>query len=326
MKRFTSVVVVVSLMFAFSMLAVSPAFGQDYPEKPVRFVVPYNPGGSYDTIARLIAQKLSEQWKQPVLIENRPGAGSLVGTELASRADADGYTIVIFGNNHAILPSIHKKASFNVQKDFAPVSLVAMIPALLLVNPSVPANSVAELVALAKAKPGQLNFGSGGNGSSTHLGLEMFRFATNIDIVHIPYKAGVPATMDLIAGQTQIGLLDVLSARQWVESGKLRPLAITTPERSPFFPNVMTMAEAGVSNYSYMEWYGITVRTGTPIKVIGQLNAALKQVINEPAVNKRLREMGATPVTSTPEEFAALFDNEIKKNAEAVRRAGVKRD
>src|SRR5262245_21164013 len=178
-------------------LAISPAAAQEYPSKPIRFVVPYNPGGSYDTIARLVGQKLTEKWNQQVVIENRPGAGSLIGTELAAKAAPDGYTMVMYGNNQAILPSVHTKATINVQKDFDPVSMVAITPALIVVHPALPAKTVAELIKLAKDKPGQLNFGSGGNGSATHLGMEMFKQATGTDIVHVPYKAGVPATMDL---------------------------------------------------------------------------------------------------------------------------------
>jgi tripartite-type tricarboxylate transporter receptor subunit TctC len=313
-------------------LTMAPAAGpamaqaQDYPNKPIRFIAPYNAGGSYDTVARLIGQKLTEKFKQQVVIENRPGAGSLIGTEVAAKAAPDGYTIVIFGNNHGILPAVHTKASFSVQKDFDPVALVATVPALLLVHPGVEAKDTAELIKLAKAKPGQLNFGSGGNGSSTHLGMEMFKAATGTDIVHIPYKAGVPATMDLIAGQTQVGLLDIVSARAHVDAGKLRPLATTTDQRSPFFPNVPTIVEAGVPDYRYVEWYGITVPAGTPRPIIDKLNAAIKEIMSDPSVKERLTGMGATPMASTPEEFATFFDNEIKKNAEAVKRAGVKID
>ena len=314
------------VLLEMSAMAASPASGQDYPSRAITFVVPYNPGGSYDTIARLIGQKLTELWHQPVLIENRPGAGSLVGTEFAAKAEPDGYTLAIFGNAHATLPALHTKASFNVQKDFAPISLVGATPAFIVVNPSLPVKTISELIKLAKAKPGELNFGSGGNGSTTHLGMEMFLFATGIDIVHIPYKAGVPATMDLIAGQTQVGLLDLISARAHVESGKLHPLAITSKERSPFFPNVPSIVEAGVNNYTYREWYGITTKAGTPREVIAKLNGAIKQIVADPSVKKRITDMGTTIMTNTPEEFAAFFDKEIKMNADAVKRAGVKRD
>jgi tripartite-type tricarboxylate transporter receptor subunit TctC len=302
------------------------ARAQDFPDKAVRFIVPFNPGGSYDTVARMIGQELTSRWKQQVVIENRPGSGSLIGTELASRAPADGYTMVIFGNNHAILPSVHRKASFDSKKDFQPVILVAKIPALLLVNPSVPAQTVSDLIKLAREKPGKLNFGSGGNGSATHLGLEMFKHVTGTEIVHIPYKAGVPATMDLIAGETQVGLLDVLSARAHVESGKLRPLAITATERSPFFPTVPTMAEAGVPAFNYVEWYGIVVPAGTPRPVVETMNKDVAQVIATDHIKDRLQAMGAVPMTSTPEEFAKFFSDEIDKNAQAVKQAGVKVD
>jgi tripartite-type tricarboxylate transporter receptor subunit TctC len=307
-------------------LAMSPVAAQEYPSKSIRFVVPYNPGGSYDTIARLVGQKLTEKWNQQVVIENRPGAGSLIGTELAAKAAPDGYTMVMYGNNQAILPSVHTKATINVQKDFDPVSMVAITPALIVVHPGLPAKTVAELVKLAKDKPGQLNFGSGGNGSATHLGMEMFKHATGTNIVHVPYKAGVPATMDLIAGQTQVGLLDIVSARQFVEGGKLRALSTTTNERSPFFPDLPTVSEAGVQNFEYIEWYGIAVPAGVPRDIIAKLNKGISEVLGDPAVKERLVGMGATPTTSSPDEFAKLLDNEVKKNAEAVKRAGVKID
>ena len=313
-------------LLGVSALAISPAAAQDYPNKPIRFVVPYNPGGSYDTIARLVGQKLTEKWNQQVVIENRPGAGSLIGTEIAAKAAPDGYTMVMYGNNQAILPSVHTKATINVQKDFDPVSMVAITPALIVVHPGLQAKTVAELIKLAKDKPGQLNFGSGGNGSATHLGMEMFKHATGTNIVHVPYKAGVPATMDLIAGQTQVGLLDIVSARQFVENGRLRALSTTTNERSPFFPDLPTVSEAGVSNFEYIEWYGIAVPGGTPRDIIAKLNKGISEVLSDPAVKERLTGMGATPKSSTPEEFVKLLDNEVKKNAEAVKRAGVKID
>jgi tripartite-type tricarboxylate transporter receptor subunit TctC len=302
------------------------AMAQDYPNRPIRFVAPYNPGGSYDTVARLLGQKLSDALGQPVVIENRPGAGSLIGTEAVAKSPADGYTIVIFGNSHAILHSVHKKASFNIQKDFAPVALIGTVPALLLVNPKLPADTVKDLIALAKAKPGELNFGSGGNGSSTHLGMEMFRAATGINLVHIPYKAGVPATLALIAGQTQVGLLDVISARAHVQASKLKPLATTTAERSAFFPDVMSMTEAGVDNYRYVEWFGIAMHADTPKDIIAKLNTAINRIVEDAEFSNRLKAMGATPIVSTPQQFGEFFDSEIKKNAEAVRLSGLKID
>jgi tripartite-type tricarboxylate transporter receptor subunit TctC len=269
---------------------------------------------------------MSEVLGQPVVIENRPGAGSLIGTEAVAKSPADGYTITIFGNNHAILPSVHKKATFSIQKDFAPVALIGTVPALLLVHPKLEANTVKELVALAKAKPGQLNFGSGGNGSSTHLGMEMFKAATGINLLHIPYKAGVPATLDLIAGTNQVGLLDVVSARAHVQAKKLRPLATTTAERSAFFPDVMSMTEAGVPNYQYVEWFGIAVHADTPKDIIAKLNTTINRIVAEGDVAARLKAMGATPVTGTPEDFGRFLNQEIKKNAEAVRLSGLKID
>lgn len=315
------------LMLGFAaMTAPSLGAAQDYPSRPIKFIAAYNPGGSYDTVARILGQKLSEELGQPVVIENRPGAGSLIGTEAVAKSPPDGYTITIFGNNHAILPSVHKKASFDIQKDLDPVALIGTAPALLLVNPKVEAKTVQELIALAKAKPGQLNFGSGGNGSSTHLGIEMFKAATGIDMTHVPYKAGVPATMDLIAGQMQVGLLDVLSARSHVQGGKLRPLATSTDKRSSFFPDVVSMVEAGVPNYNYLEWFGIAVPAKTPKPIVDKLNATLRKIITDPELSNRLKGMGATPMVSSPEEFGRFFDGEIKKNAEAVRRSGLKVD
>jgi len=299
---------------------------QEYPNRPIKFIAAYNPGGSYDTVARLLGQKLSEEFGQPVVIENRPGAGGLIGTEAAAKSPPDGYTITIFGNNHAILPSVHKRANLNVQTDFEPVALIGTAPALLVVNPKLEVKTVQELIALAKAKPGQLNFGSGGNGGSTHLGLEMFKAATGINMTHVPYKAGVPATMDLIAGQMQVGLLDVVSARAHVQTGKLRALSTSTKERSSFFPDVVSIVEAGVPNYDYLEWFGIAVPAKTPRPIVEKLNATLRKIITDPELSERLKGMGATPLVSSPEEFGKFFDAEIKKNAEAVRASGLKID
>jgi tripartite-type tricarboxylate transporter receptor subunit TctC len=314
----------ISAFFAAAMFAAPSAFAQNYPDQPLRFIVPYNAGGSYDTIARLVGQKLTDLWHQQVVIENRPGAGSLLGTEVASRAAPDGYTIVMFGNNHAVLPSVHKSATFNVEKDFIPVSLVATISDVLLVTPSLPVHSVQELIKLAKEKPGQLNFGSGGNGSITHLGMEIFKLEAGVDLVHVPYKAGVPATLDLIAGQTQVGLLNVLSARPQVESKKLRAIAIASKQRSPLLPDVVTMTEAGLPRYELEEWYGIAVPAGVPQEIVGKLNGAIAKVMADPELRARLTAQGAVPVTGTPKEFADLLKAEIDKYAKAVKAAGIK--
>jgi tripartite-type tricarboxylate transporter receptor subunit TctC len=312
-------------LIGLAMLAATPATAQDYPSKPVRFISPFSAGGSYTTLSRLIGQKLSEKWKQEFIIDPRPGGGGLIGTEPAARAAPDGYTIVMFGNNQGILPNIHTKAPFNVQKDFDPVILVGTLPALVVVNPKLPVQSMADLVKLVKQNPGKFNYGSGGNGSATHLATEMLKHATGMDIVHIPYKVSVDATMDLIAGENQVEVLDILSARRYVEAGQIKPLSLTVNEKSPFFPNVPTIREAGVENYEYTEWYGIFVPAGTPPAIIAKLNAGIAEVLSEPDVKKRLTEVfGVKPVLSSPEDLRRFFDNEIKKNAEAVKLAKLK--
>jgi tripartite-type tricarboxylate transporter receptor subunit TctC len=315
------------LAVAFAALSAwSQAMADVYPDRPIKFLVPFNAGGSYDVVARALGQKLAEYLGQPVVIENRPGSGGVIGTEAGARAAPDGYTIIMFGNNQAILPSMYPDAKVNVRKDFAPVSLVASVSGVLLVNPELPAKTVAELITLAQSQPGKLNYGSGGSGSSTHLGMERFKLAAAVDILHIPYKAGVPATMDLIAGRTQVGLLNIASARPFVEAGKLRALAITGKERSKYLPGIVTIDEAGVHGFEFEEWCAVVVPAGTPASIIEKLQSAIARAVNDPTFANGLTSQALIPAAMTPSQLTVFLDDEIAKYAKAVKASGTKVD
>jgi len=310
-----------SLVFASSALA------QAWPIKPVRLIVPYPPGGSADILARAIGQKLGDGLGQQVIIDNRPGAGTAIGAEATAKAAPDGYTIMLGTvSSHAINPALIPGLKFDPIKDFAPVSLVASIPFALIVHPSLPAKSVKELIALAKAKPGSLNYSSAGNGTSNHLAGELFKSMTGTFMVHIPYKGSAPALNDLIAGQVQLMYDLVLTAAPHVKSGAVRALAVTGRERSAALPGVPTVAESGVPGYEVTAWFGFFAPAGTPVAVVNTLNAETVRAMRLQDLRDRLGSQGAEPVTSTPEQFSGYVKDELTKWTRVVKASGMKAD
>jgi len=301
------------------------AFAQGgYPSKPVRFIAPFPPGGATDTLCRLLAQKLSDGLGQPVTVDNRPGASGNIGHELAMKAPPDGYTLLLTNSSTLTTnPHLFKSLPFDPIADFMPVSLVATAGQVLVVHPSVPASSVAELVALAKARPGQLNFGSGGKGIQSHISGEMFKSMTGVNIVHVPYKGTVQAVADLVAGQVQLVFADMVPAMPHIKSGRLRPLAVTIPERSPALPDVPTMIEAGVPGYSAALWWAVALPKGADSALVQRLNGELKRVIALPDLQERYASLGMNPAHSTPREVTELIRSDTRKFGPILKAAGV---
>ena len=315
-----------ALLVAGALLAGSlPAWAQPYPNRPLRIVVPFPPGGGTDIGTRIVAQKLQEAWGQAVIVENKPGAAGIVGTELTAKSAPDGYTFMM-GNigTHAINVSLYKKLAYDPVKDFAPVSMVADLPLLLLVHPSVPANSVKELIALAKSQPGKLNFSSSGAGGSMHVAAELFKSMTGVDMVHIPYKGGAPAVADLLSGQVALSFSTVLETIQHVKAGKVRALAVTNDHRSIALPDLPTIAEAGLPGYQSISWLALFAPAGTPKEIVNKVSAESVRILTLPDVKERLLAQGAEPIGSTPEQLAATLAADIAKYAKVIRESGYK--
>lgn len=315
-----------ALLVAGALLAGSlPAWAQPYPNRPLRIVVPFPPGGGTDIGTRIVAQKLQEAWGQAVIVENKPGAAGIVGTELTAKSAPDGYTFMM-GNigTHAINVSLYKKLAYDPVRDFAPVSMVADLPLLLLVHPSVPANSVKELIALAKSQPGKLNFSSSGAGGSMHVAAELFKSMTGVDMVHIPYKGGAPAVADLLSGQVALSFSTVLETIQHVKAGKVRALAVTNDHRSIALPDLPTIAEAGLPGYQSISWLALFAPAGTPKDIVNKVSAESVRILKLPDVKERLLAQGAEPIGSTPEQLAATLAADIAKYAKVIRESGYK--
>ena len=312
--------------FALAALAVAaPAHAQGYPAKPVRMIVAYPPGGGTDIVGRVVAQKLGELLGQSVVVENRGGASGNIGTELAAHAAPDGYTILM-GNvaPNAINVSLFKELPFDPVADFAPVSLVASTPNILVVHPSTPARTVKEVIALAKAKPGTLNFASAGMGSSSHLAGELFRILAGVEIVHVPYKGAGPAMVDVLSGQVQLYFATMPAAMPHVKPGKLAPVAVTSARRSPALPDLPTVAESGVPGYEASTWYGVLAPAHTSPAVVARLHGDIVKILADAALHARLADQGFDPVGSSPEEFGAYIKSEILKWGKAIRDAGIR--
>lgn len=297
-----------------------------YPNKPIRMIVPYPPGGPTDVLGRIVAQKLSESLGQQVLIENRPGASGMIGAEMVAKAAPDGYTLLANASIHVINPSLYPKMNFDALRDFAPVSLIAQVPLILVVNPGLPAKSVQELIALGKAQPNLLNFGSSGNAAAPHLAGESFKIATGVQMQHVPYKGSAPALADLIGGQVQLIFDSMPSAMPHVKSGKIRALAVTTARRSPTVPDLPTVAESGVLGFDISTWYGVWAPAGTPRDIVNRISAEIAKALQQPAVRERLAALGAEPAGDTPEAFAAYCQSELAKWSKIVRESGAKAD
>lgn len=311
-----------------SLALTSPWFAQaqtsTYPEKPVRFLVPYPPGGGTDVVARIVQERFQAALGQPVLIENKGGAGGSLGTEVVAHAAADGYTVLFTLSSHTINPAIFTKLSFDTIKDFEPVGTVASLPQILVANPQVPVNTLAELIALAKAKPDMLAYASVGNGSPGHLAGELFKLRTGTQMTHIPYRGGGPAVTDVVAGQVPLLWVSIPAAAQFVKAGKLKALGVSTLKRSAAFPDVPTIQESGIADFEVDSWYAMFVPASTPKPVIEKLNRALNTVLADPVVREKLLAQGAESVGGKPEALAKTVAAELPKWAKLVKDANIK--
>lgn len=314
-------------IFGILLIATLPsvATAQAYPHKPIRFVVPFGAGGPGDAIGRMIGRQLTESLGQPVVIDNRSGATTIIGTEIAAKSPPDGHTILLISTTHAVNPSLFQKLPYDPIKDFAPVTLITTTPFMLGIHPSVAASSVSEFVAIARSKPGSLNYGSSGAGSSIHLTTELLKSAANIQMTHVPYKGSGPAFIDLIAGQIQMLFSSTVSSMPHVKSGKVRGLAITSLKRASALPEIPTIAES-YPGFESSSWFGMLVPARTPKPVIDRLLADTRAALNSPNVNQALLSQGAEPGGQSPAEFGAYFQSEIKKWARVIKSAGIKLD
>jgi tripartite-type tricarboxylate transporter receptor subunit TctC len=311
----------------FGTVAAVNAQTPDYPSRAVRLVIPFAPGGSNDILGRLIAQRLTETLGQQVVPDNRGGAGGTIGAELAAKSAPDGYTLVIGHiGTLAVNPTLYRKLPYDPLRDFQPISLIAKVPNIMVVHPNVPAKSVKELVALAKAHPGALVYGSGGNGGAGHLATEYFRLMAKIQLVHVPYKGTGPAIVDLLAGQTQLVFAGVPGISGQVRAGKLRALGVSTTKRLAVFPDVPTIAEAGVPGYEATQWYGVLAPAGTAKPIVARLNQDIHKALQTREMQERLAADGAEPLPSTPEEFSAFIKAEIARWAPVIKAAQIRAD
>lgn len=301
------------------LLATHCALAQPYPVRPVRMIAPFSAGGGADTVARLLSQKLSELLPQQVIVDNRPGASNIIGTELVARAAPDGYTIMIANSVHAINAGLFRKLPYDPIGDFAPISLAVATPFVLTVHPSLPAKSVRELVALAKTRPGQINYASGGSGTAAHLAAEMFRLGAGIDIVHIPYKGITGALLDTVAGATQIMIASPITVYPQVRAGKLRALAVTTATRAGSLPDLPTLNESGITGYEFSSWYGLLAPRATPAAVVAALSQATAKAVRQKEVQAKLEAEAAEAVGSTPEQFGDYLKQQVDKYRKLVR-------
>ena len=311
-------------LLALTLAAALPALAE-FPERPIRIIVPYPPGGTSDLLARAVAPRLGERLKQTVVIENRAGAGGVIGSQVVAKSPADGYTLLL-GTiaTHGILPVLQKPAPYDAVKDFAPVTLVASTPNVLVANPSAPVRNLAELLALARAKPGSVNFGSTSLGGSPHMSGELLKTMAQVDIVHVPYKGGGPMLIDLMGGQIPVGFDNLPSSINHIRAGKIRALAVTTAKRWPGAPEIPTMAEAGVPGYESSAWFGLLAPANTPKPVVELLQRHVAAILRQPEVEKMLLEQGAEAVGNTPDDFARLIAAELQKWTKVVAATGVK--
>jgi tripartite-type tricarboxylate transporter receptor subunit TctC len=305
-------------------LAAGAVFAENYPNKPIRMIVAVPPGGPADTLARLVGPRLGEALGQTVVIDNRPGANGIIAYDMAARSTPDGYTFVLVAAGVAINPSLYRNVQYDPVKDFSPITLGITVPNILVVHPSVPATSVRQLIALAKAKPGKVAFASAGNGTSGHLALELFRQASGIDVVHVPYKGGGPALTDVIGGQVQALFSIALAATPQVKAGKVRALAITSATRSPVAPDLPTIAESGFPGFEVIGWFGWLAPAKAPKEVVNRLNREIVRILNMSAVHDRLLSLSTVPVGDTPAQFAGFIRSERDKWAKVIRTAGIK--
>ncbi|RZT39471.1 tripartite tricarboxylate transporter substrate binding protein [Cupriavidus agavae] len=315
-----------TLAMAAALLAAAPAHAA-YPDHPIRWVVPFPAGGAMDNIARTLGEDMAKTLGQAIVVENRPGAGGNIGAELVARAPADGYTMIIVANGMAVNPALYGKLAYDPLKDFAPVSLLAVVPNVLVANKArTPARTVAEVIASARAKPGKYTYASAGNGTSIHLAGELFTSMAQVDLLHIPYKGSGPAITDLLGGQVDYMFDSITSAKPHIDSGKLTPIAVTTSKRSTALPNVPTVAEAGVPGYELSPWFAAFVPARTPQPVIDTLNRAMVEALKKPAVQQKLAGIGAEPIGSTPAQLKDHLAKETAKWGTLIREKGIRGD
>jgi len=308
--------------------ASAPAFAQApaYPARTVKVIVAFPPGGAIDALARLVSAKLADAWGQPFVVENKPGAGGVIGTDAAAKAAPDGYTLTVGAvSTHGINASL-RKLPYDPIRDFDAVAPIAVVPNLIVVNPSLPVNSVADLIALARSKPGQLSYASAGAGTTLHISCELFKSIAKVDLVHVPYKGSGPAVADVIGGQVPVMCDSITSAQPHIKAGRLRVLGITSSTRSSAMPQVPTLAESGVSGYEMNPWFGLFAPAGTPAPVVARLNAEVTKILSAPDVKERLQAIGAEPMNATPEQFQAMVKADLEKWARLVRSAGITAD
>lgn len=318
--------ILVLLSGLISLILSAPVNAQTYPNKPVRVVIPYPPGGPTDIVARVLFQQVSEATGQQFLLDNRAGAGGNIGAEIVAKAPADGYTLLIGTTAHAINMSLFKNLNYDVQKDLAPVSLLTQGPLVLVTHPQFPANSVKELIEVAKSKPGGLNFASSGNGQSTHLSAELFNTMAGIKMSHVPYKGSAPALTDVMSGQVDVMFDTTLSAMPFVKAGKLKALGLTSPVRSVAAPDVPTIAESGLPGYEVFAWNGVLVPAGTPKAVIQQLNDQIRKAMLLPQVKDKFSAQGFAASWNSPENFGVFLKNEVDKWGRTVKASGATLD
>ncbi len=314
------------LFLLFALVALGPSHAQTYPAKSVRIIIPFAPGGANDVVFRMLTPGMTSELGQSVLIDNRPGGAATIGTELIARAPADGYTLGVANVSLAVNPFIMARLPYDAEKDFAPISLVGVVTMVLAVHPSVPVRSVKEFIAFTKARPGQLNYASGGNASSGHLAAELFLHTTGLRMIHIPFKGGGPAVASSIGGETAILFTSVPAAVPYFRSGRLVALGVTSATRDPALPDVPSIAEAGVPGYEFFDWIGLVTPAGTPPAVISRVNAALVKVLADAEIRKRIAGVGARAVGSPPDELGALIRRELARWSKVVKATGIKAD
>ena len=314
------------VLAAAGSLATMPVAHAEYPEKPLRLVVPFPPGGSTEPLARVLSQKLGEAFGHQLIVDNRPGAGSTIGAEIVARSPPDGYTLFLGSISNAISAALYPKLNFDIVRDFAPVTLLATTPGVLVVHPALPVKTVKELLALAKAKPEQLAYSSAGNGTPPHLSAELLSSMTGIKLIHVPYKGGGPSIIALLSGEAQLSIASLPSAIGHMRSGKLRALGVTTPQRTPSVPDLPTISEAGVPGYAAETWLGLAVAARTPKEIVTKLHAATVRAMTLPEVKERLDTLGYIVRIGSPEEYSNFVQNEVDKWRRVVKAANVRVD
>ncbi len=315
--------IAVTVFAAAMLIAPLMAQAQAWPSKQIRIIVPFPPAGFNDILGRVLAQEMSKTLGQPVIVENRPGSGSLIGTEIAAKSPPDGYTLFIAALPFSVIQSLYK-TSMDVTRDFAPITLAGVSDNMLVANPSFPANSVGDLIRIAKERPGRVNYGSSGGGTSVHLCMELFKTMSKTYMTHIPYKGSAPVVADLIAGQVDVMFDNLPNVITHVKSGRMKALAVSGPKRSPLAPEVPTVAEAGVPGFEVTVWFGFLAPAGTPRDIIQRLNAESTRIINSPEVSDRFMKLGVTPATGTPEQYGDMIKSEVVRWAKVVKDAGIK--